>query len=179
MNDVVHADILNVLRECRKILKNGDALRLRELSNHTIHNASIFQDEDSLSIAVVVYSISKILERNGIDKEKIASMFLKASFFLEKNDEKGYRKVTKDILKFISRKDSKLRIYIEEVVRQAEIKKGTGLFAHGISVAQASFLLGISQWELMNYIGKTRITDEFPEGMNVQKRLDFARGIFK
>lgn len=179
MNETVRKDILNVLKESRKILKTGNTALLKELSNHTIHNASIFQDEDSLSIAVVIYSISKIIERGGIDAERTASLLLNAQFFLERNDEVGYRKATKDIFRFISQNDTKLQLYIEEVVRQAEIKKGTKLFAHGISIAQAASLLDISQWELMDYVGKTRITDEPSGRVNARERLEFARRLFR
>ena len=66
MDEVVKKDVLNVLSDVVKILKVGeetDVIELMELSNHTIHNASVFQDEDSVSIAILIYSLSKVIER--------------------------------------------------------------------------------------------------------------------
>ena len=66
MDEVVKKDILKVLSDVAAILQveeEKDVAELRELSNHTIHNASIFQDEDSVSIAILIYSLSKVIER--------------------------------------------------------------------------------------------------------------------
>ena len=45
-------------------------------------------------------------------------------------------------------------------------------------MAKASEILGISQWELMNYIGKTQINDNIPDIIDARSRLRFARGLF-
>ena len=82
-----------------------------------------------------------------------------------------------EIFQLVSGIDKKLRLYVEEVINQAKIKKSSKIYYHGISLARAASMLGVSQWELMNYIGKTSIT-EFSPG-NVKKRLEFTRKIFK
>ena len=48
---------------------------------------------------------------------------------------------------------------------------------HGISVARTAEILGIGQWELMNYIGKTW-GPEFVSDQDVQKRIAVARKLF-
>ena len=63
MNESVKADLLYALSQAPELLKAGDAAALKELSDHTIHNAAIFQEQDSLSFAVVMYSLSKVIER--------------------------------------------------------------------------------------------------------------------
>ena len=66
MNDNVKRDILRTLNRTVEILKEKDVTdltELKELSNTTVHNASIYQDEDSVSVAVLIYSLSKIFER--------------------------------------------------------------------------------------------------------------------
>ena len=97
---------------------------------------------------------------------------------LEQNRIDSYRKVIKKLFKFISTIDTKLKLYIEEVINQAEIKKGSKLYAHGISLGRAAEILGISQWELMFYIGKTKLTD-VKGGVKVKERLNYARSLFK
>ena len=60
----------------------------------------------------------------------------------------------------------------------AQIKKGSRLYEHGLSMAKSAEILGIGQWELMSYVGKTRIIDEEAVTTGVKKRLDVARKIF-
>jgi hypothetical protein len=183
MDEVVKKDILNVLSDVVKILKAGDGkdvAELMELSNHTIHNASVFQDEDSVSIAILIYSLSKVIEREEgkMNYKALLKILVDAKSNLEKNRIDAYRKLIRKLFDFISSLDSKLKLYIEEVINQAEIKKGSKLYAHGISLARAASILGISQWELMMYVGKTKLTD-IKGGVSVKDRLNYTRGLFK
>jgi len=183
MNDTIKEDIIFILSAVIDILKvkeEKDITELKELSNHTIHNASIFQDEDSVSIAILVYSLSKVIERevDELNYGNILFFLEKAKDCLLKNKIDDYRKIIKKAFTVISGMDSKLKMYIEEVINQAQIKKGSKLYEHGISLARAAEILGISQWELMFYIGKTRITDKTKDAVNVKERLKFARGLF-
>ena len=181
MIDIVKRDIISVLFELLGILQSkgaADIAMVRKISNHTIHNASVFQDEDSVSIAILIYSFSKIMERNVLDYGKISSMARSALEQIKANNEYGYRKEIASIFKYIRTLDNKLRLYIYEVINQAQIKKGCKLCEHGISVARAAEILGISQWELMHYLGKTTFIDKISEPVSVYSRMRIARGIF-
>lgn len=183
MIEQVKKDIISVLNELLDILKvkeDADVAQIKELSNHVIHNASVFQDEDSISVAVLIYALSKIMERNDreLDYQRLASMLNSCISGMENNNDDGFRKSVRDIFSFVRTIDQKLRLYIYEVINQARIKKGCKLCEHGISVARASQVLGISRWELMHYLGKTTLLDQFSEPVNVSGRLKFTRGMF-
>lgn len=177
MNKIVKKDIINIIDDGLILIEQKNFVDLKKISNHTIHNASIFQDRDSISIAVVMYAISKIMERTGSIDAEIVKRLKNAYDLLTKNKTKEYQDHIKNVLGLISKIDVKLKQYIDEVIKQAEIKKGSKLYEHGISIAQASDLLGISQWELMSYIGKTSITEE-DRITDIKKRLELARNIF-
>ena len=183
MYDIIKKDILSVLNQLIEILKlkeETDIAQIKELSNHVIHNASIFQDEGSISVAILIYSLSKIIERDlkNLDYNKILSMLNSCVSNLKNNEDDEFRKSIKNIFNFIKTLDKKLKLYIYEVINQAQIKKGCKLCEHGISVARASEVLGISQWELMHYLGKTTLIDKFSEPINVSNRLKTARSLF-
>lgn len=183
MHDIVKKDIIAVLTDLIGILKEkkaGDIIKIKELSNHVIHNASVFQDEDSISVAILIYSVSKIIERGqkDLDYSRLLSMLDSCILGLKGNDDMMFRKSIKNIFSFIRSTDEKLKMYIHEVINQAQIKKGCKLCEHGISVARASEVLGISQWELMHYLGKTTLVEQFSEPVNVSKRLAIARSLF-
>lgn len=184
MNEIIRKDILSILSNTIEILRKKeekDIIELKELSNHTIHNASIFQDEDSVSIAILIYSLSKVIERKygEINLKPILDLLIAASDYLKKDGIEDYRKTIKKLFSLISKIDSKLKLYIEEVIRQAQIKKGSQLYRHGISLARAAEILGISQWELMSYTGHTKIIDATKEAIDIKSRLNFTRSLFK
>src|SRR3989344_3479639 len=56
-------NILNILEQTKDALKKEDVVKLKELSNQTIHTVSTSQDADNIAVAVIVYSLSKIIER--------------------------------------------------------------------------------------------------------------------
>lgn len=182
MNEKVKKDILNILKKAIKTLRKReekDIIELRELSNHTIHNASIYQDEDSISIAVLMYSLAKIIERLGHIDKSIFKLIKHTKHYLEMDNYKKYKRNIKLLFTVIKKTDSRLKMYIMEVVEQAEIKKGSKLYEHGISLARASELMNISQWELMNYIGKTRINDISPLKVDIHSRIAFVKELFE
>ncbi|MBI2128918.1 hypothetical protein HYU07_01630 [Candidatus Woesearchaeota archaeon] len=177
MNKIVKKDIINIIDDGLILIDQKNFAGLKKISNHTIHNASIFQDRDSISIAIVMYALSKIMERTGSINAEIVKKLKDAYGLLMKNKAEEYQDAIKNILELISKIDVKLKQYMDEVIKQAEVKKSSKLYEHGISIAQASELLGISQWELMSYIGKTSITEE-GKITDIKKRLELARNIF-
>ena len=179
MNPIVKKDILNVLRQAIEIVKKKEMYKLRALSDHVVHNASIFQDKDSITIAVTVYALSKIYKNTiGVDK-LILPHLINALKYLEQGYGDKYETEIKHIIKDITAKGGKTKFYVEEVLERAQIKKASRMYEHGISMGQVSDALGISLWDLMDYVGKTRIVDQFADKTDVKARLDFTRGLFR
>ena len=182
MNESVKKDILSILDSAINILaseEEKDLLELGELSDHIIHSATIFQDEDSVSVALLIYSIYKVLAR-GAEKDKIycqiESMIKQGRAALTTNDFDVFRKKIRNIFSVLQRIDRRLSIYFQELLEKAKLKKGSKIYEHGVSVARVAQIVGISQWELMGYVGQT----ESPEyGVrDVRGRLIFARKLF-
>ena len=179
MNPIVKKDILNGLRQAVTIIKKGELFKLRELSDRVVHNATIFQDKYSITIAVTIYSMSKIYQ-----SKKDVDLFLlphldDAIKYIEEGKINLYESEIKHIIKDISKTNNKTKYYIQEVLERAQIKKASRMFEHGISMGQVADSIGISIWDLMDYIGKTRIVDDFGHNLNMKKRLEFTRGLFK
>lgn len=178
MDDSVKIDILKVLDGSIRMIERKDISGLKELSNHTIHNASIFQDEDSITVAVVMYTLAKVFERErGVDKD-ILPILSRAKRSLVENHYEKYKNKMKKLYKIIGRKDSKHNLYVQEVMRQASVRKSSKIYDHGVSMARATDILGVSVWDMMDYVGKTKIADTFDEHLNLKQRLAIARKIF-
>jgi len=188
MKDVVREDILAILDDALDAIKDNDIQKLRDISDHTIHDSSIYQDKYSISIAVVMYSLSKIFQKNMYKQFKGWKRFYESCMknlnesksALLKNDIDSYDKELKDLYKDISGLEHKLGIYITEVLNQAQIKKSGKVYEHGLSVGRAAELLGVSKWELMRYLGQTKIIDSQPLATkSVKERLKFTKKLFR
>ena len=78
----------------------------------------------------------------------------------------------------ISKADSTLDLYIQHVIDEANVKKASKIYDHGISLGQTAQLLGISHWELMRYVGHTKIPEGVIEKVNIKVRLNYVYGLF-
>lgn len=178
MEEVVRQDILEVLGQSIAALKEGDSFKVKELSNNVIHNASIFQDEDSLGIAVLMYALSKVMERGRLDLAEVERLLERAKSALEAYNFENYRMAIKFAVRKISEADSRLKLFVSNVIEQAQLKKGSRIAMHGVSVSRTANMLGISRWELMQYLGRTTFHEETVETVSVQGRLALARKVF-
>ncbi len=186
MKEIKH--ILNVLRQTKKAVKENDSIRLKELSNQTIHSASVYQDMQSILIAIIIYSLSKILERRYYQKLPGWNIFFnsymkdidRAIIFLEKDNVKKFELTLKDIIKTISRLKGDLKENIKDVFKKARINKASKIYEHGLSLEKTAKLLGISMWELSEYAGQKRIHDinlniTMPEKERIKLALNFLK----
>ena len=65
------------------------------------------------------------------------------------------------------------------MLNKARINKASRLYEHGISIGRTAELLGVTRFELMDYVGKTYIAD-VKENMTIgaRERLMIARRLF-
>lgn len=188
MEQKVKENIFHVLAESIKAIKENDIINLKELSNHTIHDASTLQDEYSISVAVIIYSIAKIFERTRYKKYKewdffhknVVSYLENAKKALDKNEIVEFEHNIHSILQSIDKLGKKFRKYVIEVINRAKISKASRLHEHGLSAGRTAELLGINEWELMEYVGETGISDvEQNTTKSEKERLKMARVMFE
>lgn len=178
MNETVRIDILKVIKSAISMIERDNIFGLKDLSNQTIHNSSIFQDNDSVGIAVIMYTLSKIFDRQKNIDKSVINILIKAKNSLFDYDIERFRRFLKKLFALISKEDKKTKMYLQEVISQAGVRKGSKIYDHGISLAQSANILGVSQWDMMDYLGKTKIADTFKEPINLRRRLATARKIF-
>lgn len=181
-------NLLDVLYQTVKAIKSRDLALLRDLSNRTIHSASIYKDTDSVSMAVIIYSLSKIMGRPDYYEEKqfitlinrITKDIESAATFVKQKKFNKFRFSIKDITSAIDSLSGKLKQYIQDTFREAMINKASRLYEHGISRAETANLLGITVWELSEYIGKTGIPDtDLSITKPIKERINNAKNLFE
>ncbi len=181
-------NVLRILQEARTAVKEDNSIKLKELSNQTIHTASITQDADNIAVAVAVYSLSKIVERREYrnfpgwkDFYKTVMLCIDDSInAIKKNDDKKLKDSLMLIRKSVSKLSGKLKSYIQDVFRKAEINKASKIYEHGISMEKTASLLGITMFELASYAGQ-KPDGEAPlsKTIEVKSRIKTAMDMFK
>jgi len=179
--------IIEVLQLTLDAIKEKDADRLRELSNQTIHNISVYQDPGNISVAVLVYTLSKLIERKDYERiknwdkftKKINMFFSLAISALEKDNFNKYEEYLQSARKSTNSISINLKPYIQEVLRKASINKASKIYEHGISLGRTAQILGVTEWELSEYTGQTKIPDiKYGITLDVEKRAKMALEFF-
>lgn len=188
MDEKERINIIRILEDSIKAIKENNIIALKDLSNQSVHDTTIIQDEHTISLAVIIYSLSKFYERKlhyetmkGGDKfyNDCLKSLENAKDMIQRNDLIDFENEIKNYLKMLSKTEGKLNMYIKDVIEKAKINKASRLYEHGLSVGRTADILGISSYELMEYIGKTYIADvKENKTLNVKKRLETARRIF-
>jgi len=180
MEEKIKRDILNVLVNSLNAAKKEDIKEIKEQSNKVIHNAIIYQDKDSILVAVILYSVSKVLERVEANVKlvmgKIKGHLQEAIDFLKKNDKIGFERELKHLNLELNKLDPKLKLHIKEVFEKAKVNKASRLYEHGISAGRTADLLGITTWELMEYSGETGISEKGVT-KSIKDRIKIARNL--
>jgi|SRR3989344_1184165 len=180
--------ILNILKKVKIAFKNEDYIEIKNLSDNVIHDCSIDQDPDCISVAVVIYSLSKLIERESYKTEKQWPKFFKeylkniddAILALEKDDVEAFREEIIQTRELIQNLSGNLKKSIDYVFRRAQINKASRIYEHGISMEKTAKILGISIWELAEYAGKTGIGDvNLGITMPIKQRIKQAEDFFK
>jgi hypothetical protein len=171
-------DIIHVLQNAKQAILNYDAHTLQDESNHIIHCAAVYQEPAAIQTAIIIYALGKMLGRGQTIPVDITSFIQKAIEFIKVNNYRGFNTEMKGLLKAISTIDDNLSRYMQHVITEAKIKKGSRIYEHGISLRQTAEIFGLSQWELMKYIGKTKMSEYAATTIPIKKRMEFARQLF-
>jgi len=181
-------NVLRIFEETKEAIKKEDSFKLNELSNQTINTASRTQDPDNIATAVVVYSIGKIIERKKYREfpeweklyKKIISSIDDSIKAIKNNKDREFRKSIDSLREYINKLSGKLREYVQDVFRKAQINKASKIYEHGISMERTASLLGISMYDLALYAGQTDMSNN-PENKTVDAkfRIKLAMSMFE
>lgn len=179
--------ILQVLKKVKQALERKNYVELKNLSNKVVHHSSVHQDPDIIAVAVIIYSLSKLIEREDYKEEKNWGAFYRDFLknindmisALEKNDVETFRDEVDANRKLIQGLSGNLKIFISDVFRRAKINKASRIYEHGISMEKTAKILGVSLWELAEYAGRTRVGDvNLGVTMPIRERIKLVEGVF-
>ncbi|MBI4151748.1 hypothetical protein HY496_02155 [Candidatus Woesearchaeota archaeon] len=182
MDAEIKKEILYDLQKSLEILRireKRDLEELRQLSDHAIEHVASYKDLDVISVTVLIYSIYKTYSCIGNrDYADLLNELELAARSLEKNQFGKYNSSIKRLYEIIRRCSSKTKEHLQDVMHASRIKKGTLLLSKGLSIGQAAGLMGLSNWDLQQYAGRTTALEEGKATVPVRKRITTAFKIF-
>lgn len=185
MEEVAH--VIEVLTRARQALEQEDTKQLRNLSDQTIHASSVYQHTDYILVATIIYALSKLVERKDKLSLKNWSQFIRdinsllslSINSLQQNKHTQFIKFLSKTKRYIENSSPNLRPMIEEVLRKASINKASKIYEHGISLAKTTKLLGVTPWELSEYIGeKENSQTKLNKTIDAKVRAEMAMNFF-
>ncbi len=181
-------NITEVLKLSQAAIKSEKHQKLKELSERTIHSATIHQDPANIIVAVLIYSISKILQRESYRRlegwddfyQQLISNWALMTKASEKNDYNETVRYAGEIRASLNNITGHLGEYIKDIFRKAEINKAFKLYEHGLSSAQTAQLLGINLWDLASYIGQSKVHEmNISDSKSEVERIKEVEDFFK
>ena len=182
MKEVVKKEIVKDLIKTQEILNKKDpsiSLQLKELSDHAIEDVALQKDLDLISVTVLIYSLGKVVQR--MPPEELKDLSVEIGFaikFLKDNSLSRYNKAVKTMFKIVKKSNAKVKLHLQDVMQAARIKKGAILLGKGLSIGQAAGLMGLSNWDLQSYAGKTTMLEFAKETIKEDRRLNLAMKLF-
>ncbi len=162
--------------------KRRKSNKLRKIMNRISHDASLSSSKVLLELAVIAYTLSKILTKSYIynrKNEKILKEIENAFYDLlrmKKVNLPSLNKV-KNLIKSLEAKDKR---YVISLLYKGRLKIASSLYAEGISLGTAASFCGVDKQELLDYVGKTmmydRLKDEYPVKKRIKELLRIIEG---
>ncbi|MFT4303113.1 MAG: hypothetical protein ACMXYG_00990 [Candidatus Woesearchaeota archaeon] len=181
MENEVRDNILIVLKEVKQILCSNNVIvsELKRLSNSLLEDISLMHDSDSISISVLTHSLYKILSKDSrLDTSSLCEHIGEAINSID--DETVFRIKIKKLFDHIKKYDKDLGVTILQTIKHAQVKKGLKIYEHGLSIGKASEIMGVSRWDILDYVGNFKIDDADSFGrVDAKARINFARGLFR
>lgn len=181
MKEVVKRGILKNLAETERILlEHKDYEALKNLSDEAIEDVALHKDLDMISVTVMIYSLYKVvtcmLPKN---KDEFLKSLRQARKALQNSKFRVYNQNIRKLFAIIKECSPKVKEHLQDVMQAARIKKGTVLLGKGLSIGQAAGLMGLSNWDLQQYAGRTPALSAPHEAIKATKRLENALRLFQ
>ncbi len=167
----------------KNAFKDRDSFKLREIANDAIKEAVLSGDKDLANIAILAYSLSKILSKLHFRKRSEWKKFTKeterALYGLvgrSKNGELAH--VCDELIKLVEKIDKNAGNYTRGIVYKARVKLASEAYALGLSLSSAADLTGADKYELARYVGATKVHDRpFVKTISVSERYKIMRSV--
>lgn len=178
-------ELSKLTKRLLELIETDSISPIKEISTELVQEGLITQEPIVIRMAILFYAVFKTYQKRHHRKNELkwkafdAEMRddlaqLSKSLSEEKRDKT--KETLEEIMDDVKVLDSSFGRYIEIITEKAIVKKGTTLYALGLSLGMASKLTGASKWEILQFSGKTRVADTDADSrVSLDERLNYAR----
>jgi len=177
------------VRKLLELIERDEVTKIKNLSNELIEEGLVSQAPATIKLAILSYALYKVYQKRHYRKDELKWKAFDSEMrsdleglfeCLERGNIEETERTLDSIMDDIKALDASFGRYIEKVTEKAMVKKGTTLYALGLSLGMASQLTGASKWEIMHFSGKTRTADTDVESrVGLHERLNYARNVLE
>lgn len=182
MQDEIKKEILYDLQQALQILEqreDKDIEELGKLSDHAVQDVALYKDLELVSITVLLYSLYKVgMNLSKEDYRDVLKELKSAQDTLQQGALGRYNRYIQSLFQLVKKSNAKIKEHLDDVMQAARIKKGTSLLQRGLSIGQAAGIMGLSNWDLQQYAGKTTALEQHTEKIPGDKRVRAAFKLF-
>ncbi len=176
--------MLNNITKLLKALKKRDSMELKRLSNMFIERAAVEENKSLVDLSLIAYALYKMLSKLHLrDRPEWAAFLLDVEKDLAEAEGLGDKAnlesiLEKDIIRDIHEMNESFGNYMNDVLDQARTKQASRIYARGLSLSKALELTHADRYQVLQYIGDTRIHDRpFTSNMTVVDRYRIAKKV--
>lgn len=165
-----------MIREIRKAFEAEDDAFLRNLATELARKAAVNQDKMEAQLAVIAYSLSKILTKPHFQRSQNWPRYRHAIISALRDAEEGRESnVIERVERTIRRIDAEDGHFVKNIVDKAKSKMAAIAYSVGISTTLAARLFDADMHDLFDYVGKMKIHDEGPIKIGIRERINALR----
>ncbi len=133
--------------------------------------------------ALLAYILSKILQKSRYRTpdlyQKVIIKLNEGVEFAKKSDEISLLRTIDDLLTYITDFDEHNKRYIIGLIEKGRTKIAASLYAQGLSLSRVISITGAQKQEVLNYSGKTVMSDRVGKTIGAKERLKNAKEIIE
>jgi len=165
------------IQEVKNAFEKHESIRLRKLSDHILAEGALDNKKSLIRFAVIAHALSNILEKTYYTNkksewEKFAKRIRENLNSLEKDDT-----AIDKLESVITELDKSFGRYADNILHRSKVRKGSNLYAWGITLTFAASLVGVNEEEILNQSGQTKMVDEEGTTIVAEKRLKHLEGL--
>jgi hypothetical protein len=180
------AQISPIIEKIRQALRKKDIHQMRKINDECLRELSLQFDRMPYLLALLSYSLGKILSKPRYWKRQGVAEFMKnvdveldaASRYAADGNERRLGGRLEKILGSLEKLDLRDRRFLKDVLTKARLKVASTLYAQGFSLGKAQEVTGVDKREILAYAGQTMMFDRVHEEKGISERLAKLRELF-
>ncbi|MBR9681340.1 MAG: hypothetical protein GOV00_00915 [Candidatus Altiarchaeota archaeon] len=158
--------------EIKAAFEKHESRHLRKLSDRILTDGALENKKELIRLSIVTHALSNILEKSYYKKKKS-----EWERFVKRVDEgldnllEGDRGAIEKLETAIVELDESFGRYADNILHRSQVRKGSNLYAWGITLTYAADLVGVEESEILTQSGQTRMVDEEGTTIVAGKRL--------